>query len=115
MRDAGLGVELEVQGPARPLPSGVGLNAYRIVQESLTNALKHGGPGVRAVVTVTYGEDRIDLDIRDDGRGAAAPAVDGGHGVVGMRERVGLLHGEFAAGPAPGGGFAVHAGIPVPS
>jgi signal transduction histidine kinase len=114
MREGGLEVTVATEGEPRRVPSGIDLSAYRIIQESLTNALKHGGPGVHARVHVRYGPDTIDLDVSDDGRGAAAASGNGGgHGLVGMRERVALVHGSLSAGPAPGGGFRVHAVLPT--
>jgi signal transduction histidine kinase len=110
--DSGLPVTLEVTGDERRLPGGVGLSAYRIVQESLTNALKHGGPDVHATVSVVYGPEMVEVTVNDDGRGVTGPTV-GGHGIIGMRERATLLHGELDAGPGPGGGFRVRASLPT--
>lgn len=117
MRDAGLSVEIAREGRARPLAPGVDVNVYRIVQESLTNVIRHGGPGVTATVTLTYLSDSVRVDVVDDGRGGATAlnGDSGGHGLVGMRERVALLDGRLEAGPRPGGGFEVHAMIPVPA
>ncbi len=117
MEEAGLSVELRREGTPRPLAPGVDVNVYRIVQESLTNVLRHGGPGATAAVTLRYIPDSIEVDVADDGRGAASSLNDdgGGHGIVGMRERVALLDGQLRAGPRPGGGFEVHAVIPVPA
>lgn len=113
VRSTGVPVDLTVQGVARPLTDGVELSAYRIVQESLTNAVRHGGPGVAADVAVSYGDDQLDVLVVDDGRGAAATSGNGGgHGIVGMRERVAVLGGSFEAGPRPGGGYRIHASIP---
>ncbi len=112
MREAGLAVDLTERGERPRVSDGVGLNVYRIVQESLTNTLKHGGPNVSAVVALDYGPDCIDIEVTDDGRGAAALG-DSGHGLVGMRERVALLDGRLEAGPKPGGGYRVSASIPV--
>lgn len=113
VRSAGVAVELSVEGDARPLADGVELSAYRIVQESLTNAVHHGGPDVSANVAVTYSDDALDVLVVDDGRGAAAtPSNGGGHGLVGMKERVSVLGGSFDAGAKPGGGYRVHARIP---
>jgi signal transduction histidine kinase len=113
MRTAGLGVTLEIGGTVRPLPPSVDLSAYRIVQEALTNALKHAGP-TAATVGIRYGDRALELEIADDG-GAAPPAaaVDGGNGLIGMRERVGLLGGELHVGQRPQGGFAVRARLPL--
>jgi signal transduction histidine kinase len=116
LEEAGLPVELTVEGDARPLPPGIDLNAYRIVQESLTNALKHGGPDTTALLRLIYQPDRITLEITDDGRGAAvelAAADPHGHGLVGMRERVSLLGGDITTGPRRGGGYRVRAELPL--
>lgn len=130
-RDAGLPVELTVHGTPPRTSAGFELAAYRIVQEALTNTFKHGGPGVRAEVTLEHGarssapastsaaHDSPVLRIRvvDDGRGAAAPrpSTGGGHGIVGMRERAALYGGGLRAGPRPGGGFEVVAELPYVS
>jgi signal transduction histidine kinase len=114
VRAAGVPVNLEVNGDVRRLADGTELSAYRIVQESLTNAVRHGGPDVAAKVAIKYGEDQLDVLIQDDGRGASADTGDGaGQGIVGMRERIAVLGGEFSAGPQLGGGYKVHATIPV--
>lgn len=113
VRSAGVPVELSVEGEVRPLADGVELSAYRIVQESLTNTVQHGGPGVSAEVAVSYGDDALDVIVIDDGRGAAAVSSNGGgNGLVGMRERVAVLGGSFEASAKPGGGYRVHASIP---
>ncbi|HVX44631.1 MAG TPA: sensor histidine kinase [Mycobacteriales bacterium] len=109
---AGLPVHLEVIGERRPLSAGADLSAFRIVQEALTNTLKHGGPYARARVEVRYGTRRLEIDVEDDGRGASAHGTDGGHGLLGMRERVGVYGGELTVGPRSGGGFIVHATLP---
>jgi signal transduction histidine kinase len=107
--EAGLPVELVVTGDVRQLGPGLEMNAYRVVQESLTNSLKHAG-SASAVVHLNYGHDALEVAITDDGRGAAAAAADGsGQGLVGMRERVEAYGGHLTAGPRPGGGFAVSA------
>ena len=111
-RDAELAVSFTAEGVPRPLPGGADLAAYRIVQESLTNVRKHGGPGVSASVTLRYCEDCLVLRITDDGRGAAAASGGAGHGLAGMRERVGIYGGTVRAGPRPGGGFEVTATLP---
>ncbi len=111
-RTAGLPVSFTVEGAPQPLPGGVALAAYRIVQESLTNTRKHAGPVASAAVVLRYSGDALVLAISDDGRGAAAP--DGaGHGLTGMRERVAACGGSVAAGPRPGGGFEVVATLPL--
>ena len=112
VRAAGLAVELSVEGSARPIDPGVDLSSYRIVQEALTNALRHAS-AARAQVRVRYLADAIELEIADDGGGAVAAAEAGGHGLIGMRERVALYGGEVAAGPRPTGGFAVRARLPL--
>ena len=116
VRAAGVPVDLEVEGDVRRLADGTELSAYRIVQESLTNSVRHGGPDVTATVTIEYKEDRLNLLILDDGRGASAESGDEvGHGIVGMRERIAVVGGEFSAGPRIGGGYQVHAIIPIES
>jgi signal transduction histidine kinase len=114
-RKSGLTVELVTEGEPAPLPAGAELSAYRIVQEALTNTLKHAGP-VHARVAVRYGVDEIELEIADDGApgGASngAPSA-GGHGLVGMRERVALYGGDLHAGQRPEGGFVVRASLPL--
>jgi len=106
---AGVEVEVVVRGTPRALPAGVDLSAYRIVQEALTNVVKHAGaPGCR--VTIGYEEDAVLLVVTDHGHGG--PPRPGGHGLVGMRERVLLCGGEFGAGPRPDGGFEVTARLP---
>ena len=112
--EAGLDVTLEVEGTERALPAGVELSAYRIVQEALTNALKHAGPGVSVLVKVRAADDDLEVQVVDDGRGAAAQGNgSGGHGVLGMRERADVCGGELVAGPRAGGGFEVRARLPV--
>jgi signal transduction histidine kinase len=114
-REAGLPVSLEVEGPERSLASGVELVVYRVVQEALTNTMKHAGPA-RADVVLRYGDDAVTLVVCDDGRGAsAAPGPVSGHGLAGMRERVALYGGSIDAGPQAGGGFRVWAEVPVTS
>jgi signal transduction histidine kinase len=117
--DAGLPVELSVQGEQRPLPASAALSAYRIVQEALTNTLRHAGPA-RARVILRYLPDALEIQVSDNGTGSAArtdPAEGtdgGGHGLIGMRERVTLFGGELRAGPRPEGGYSVVARIPTP-
>jgi len=112
LREAGLPIDLAVDGSPSGLPVGIELSAYRIVQEALTNVLKHAGDA-HATVRVRYGADSLELEVIDDGRGETADAVRGGHGLVGMRERVALYGGQFTAGRRPGGGFAVRVLLPV--
>lgn len=104
--------ELAVFGTAPPVGAAVGLTAYRIVQESLTNVLKHAGPAARARVTLAYTADSIEIEVADDGRGAAAGPDGRGHGLQGMHERVALHGGRLSAEPRPGGGFVVRASLP---
>jgi signal transduction histidine kinase len=111
VRDAGLDVRLHLEGERRTLTPGVDLAAYRIVQEALTNTVKHAGPA-RAQVLVRYGRDEVEIEVRDDGRGARVNGS-AGHGLVGMRERVALYGGALSAGPGASGGFRVHAILPL--
>ena len=111
-RDAGLEVELRTEGDPQPLPPGLDLAAYRIVQEGLTNAVKHAGPAHTRVL-LRYAPDRLDIEVRDNGVGPTALPADPGHGLVGMRERVALYGGALDVGAAEGGGFAVRARLPL--
>jgi Signal transduction histidine kinase len=119
VRQTGLTVDFKVEGTPRPLPSGVELTAYRIVQEALTNTRKHGGPDAGASVRLVYFDDGLGLLVEDDGRGVAHElyedgGADGaGHGMIGMRERVGMVGGTLDAGPRPGGGFRISALLPL--
>jgi signal transduction histidine kinase len=111
VRATGLEVELTVEGSPRDLPPSIDLSAYRIVQEALTNTIKHAQAS-KANVVVRYGSEALELEVVDDGRGA----VDGarrGHGIIGMRERAALFGGELEAGSSPNGGFSVHSRIPL--
>jgi signal transduction histidine kinase len=112
VRAAGLPVEVEVVGEPAAVPPGVDLSAYRIVQEALTNVIKHAGAGARARVHVTYSPDDLRVSVTDDGTARAADADGGGHGLVGIRERVAVVGGRVEAGPAPAGGFVVSALLP---
>jgi signal transduction histidine kinase len=113
---AGLAVRLQVEGRPAQLPAGVDLSAYRIVQEALTNVVKHAGPA-RAQVAIRYRDHEVMVEVTDDGRGAAGPTGDGrarvGHGLIGMRERVAVFGGDLQTGPRPGGGFRVAARLPL--
>ena len=111
VREAGLPVQLRIEGHAEPLPPGVDLCAFRIVQEALTNTLKHAGPA-HAEVLVRYAGDDVELEVVDNGRGANG-ASSGGQGLLGMKERALLCGGTFETGAAPGGGFAVRAKLPI--
>ncbi|TMR95376.1 sensor histidine kinase [Nonomuraea basaltis] len=113
VRGSAVPARLRVGGVPVELPEGQQLAIYRIVQEALTNALKHGGPGVQAVVEIEYGGPELVVRVTDDGRGAAAPRSPGGHGLIGMRERVGMYGGAVWAGPRSGGGFEVLARLPL--
>ncbi|MFI2190194.1 sensor histidine kinase [Streptomyces sioyaensis] len=119
VRGAGLPVDFRVEGEPRELPSSVALTVYRIVQEALTNTRKHGGPDVGATVRVSYRDEDLELLVEDDGRGAQQElyeegGADGlGHGLIGMRERVGMVGGSLTAGPRAGGGFRVSAVLPL--
>jgi signal transduction histidine kinase len=127
-RDAGMRVSHVTEGAVRPLPAGLSLAAYRIMQEALTNVRKHAGPDAAAEVTVSYGEDELLIRVADDGLGDAAPPASlprfprradtpeasTGHGLTGMRERAAVYGGTVQAGPRPGGGFEVAARLPLP-
>jgi signal transduction histidine kinase len=123
-REAGMGVSYTVEGAARPLPAGLSLAAYRIVQEALTNVRKHADPEAGAEVALRYGQDELLVRVTDDGRGAGGlpryhtgsrtPTDPEGHGLTGMRERAALYGGTVQAGPRPVGGFEVTARLPLP-
>ncbi|WP_370371564.1 sensor histidine kinase [Catenulispora sp. GP43] len=112
VRSTGLPVSLTVEGVPREMPTGLALAVYRIVQESLTNTRKHGGPQVKASVALMYTDDCLVLRIVDNGRGAEAPGDGLGHGLVGMRERVSVFGGTLVTGPHVSGGYAVEAILP---
>jgi signal transduction histidine kinase len=118
LASAGLDVDLEIEGSQREVPAGVELSAYRIVQEALTNTLKHAGAG-HARVRLAWSDDHLDVEVCDDGPAADGPAPrqvradSGGNGLVGMRERVMLFGGELEAGPVPDGGYRVAARLPL--
>jgi signal transduction histidine kinase len=117
VRETGLMVQLWIEGEPRALSPGVDLAVYRLVQEALTNTLKHAGPQARAWVRIHYAGPNVNVEIEDDGRGAAASlhgnGDNPGHGLVGMRERVALYGGELRIGPRAGGGFEVRARFPL--
>jgi signal transduction histidine kinase len=121
---AGVQVSLECSGEVRAVPAGVDLSAYRIIQEALTNVVKHAGGGARCVVSLDYGEEALHIRVTDDGGGSlvlspASPGALGvpvggtGHGIIGMRERANLCGGNFTAGALSGGGFEVNATLPL--
>ena len=112
VREAGLPVALSVEGEARALPASLDLTAFRIIQEALTNTLKHAGK-TQVQVTLCYASGELDIDVLDDGRGVAPGVTGGGRGLLGMRERVVAFRGELTAGPRAEGGFAVHARLPL--
>lgn len=113
VQEAGLQVDLSVTGTPRDLPALLGLTAYRVVQEALTNGLKHAGPGAKASVEMTYDDRELVVRVSDDGRGAAAGSTDQtGHGLTGMRQRVSVTGGTITAGPRAGGGYQVLARLP---
>ncbi|MEU9235738.1 sensor histidine kinase [Streptomyces subrutilus] len=117
--EAGVPVGVQVTGTAYDLPPGIDLCAYRVVQEALTNVIKHA-PGARTTVRVHYGADEVRVRVDDDGTGRtparvqAGPRRTTGQGLIGMRERATIYHGTVTAGPVPGGGFEVSLRIPVP-
>jgi signal transduction histidine kinase len=112
---AGLEVRTQVEGTPQPLPAGVDLAAFRIVQEALTNVTRHAGRPATATVLVAYGDDDITVQVDDDGRGHRGPGATptGGNGIRGMRERAAALGGKLTAGPRAGGGFRVSAHLPL--
>jgi signal transduction histidine kinase len=111
VRDAGIPVEVKIEGAPRPLAPGVDLAAYRIAQEALTNVLKHAGPA-RARLTLRFAEGGVELEVVDDGRGPVAGGASG-HGLAGMRERVAVYGGVLETGAADGRGFRVCAQLPL--
>ncbi|WP_405432598.1 sensor histidine kinase [Micromonospora sp. NBC_00617] len=115
--DAGLRIRHTVTGDALVLPPGLELTVYRVVQEALTNALKHGGVGAGVDLSLSYTADAVVVRAVDDGRGrpVVSPAPSGGHGLLGMRERVTVYDGSLTAGPRPAGGWQVEARLPLPS
>ncbi len=119
-RDAGLPVQVDVEGEPVALPTGVDLTAYRVVQEALTNAIRHAGEA-RATITVTYEPREVVVAVEDDGVGPAGGGelalgdVGSGNGLLGMRERVAVYGGVLEAGRRRGGGFAVRARLPIVS
>lgn len=119
VRTAGLPVEFSSSGEPRELPRGLALTVYRIVQEALTNVRKHGGPRAKAKVAVDFRDSELEVLIEDNGRGSTTEELSGGgadglgHGLIGMRERVGMVSGSLDVGPRPGGGFRIRAVLPL--
>lgn len=116
LRETGMQVQLWIEGESRALSPGVDLAAFRLVQEALTNTLKHAGPQARAWVRIQYADRQLEVEVEDDGRGLAAGlsrSEGNGHGLVGMRERVALYGGDLRIGPRSGGGFEVRARFPL--
>ncbi|GAA4521722.1 sensor histidine kinase [Brachybacterium paraconglomeratum] len=110
---AGLAVDLQVEGPLEDLPHSLGVSVFRLVQESLTNVLKHAGPGASAAVRIMRGPQQLVIEVLDDGQGTD-PASDGqGHGLTGMRERMSVFGGTLQAGPLPSRGYRVRAVVPL--
>jgi signal transduction histidine kinase len=109
--DAGVVVDVHWRGSREPLPADIDLSAYRIIQEAITNVVRHAGTG-QCRVSIERQDDELSIEVVDNGRGGAISGT--GFGLVGMRERAGLLGGDFSAGPRPGGGFRVSARLPVP-
>lgn len=113
LASSGLPIELHVTGDLDQIDQAMGLTAYRIVQEALTNTLKHAGPQVSATVKLQVTDESVRVQVDDDGRGGSSLNDDPGHGIVGIRERIAVHAGEVSAGPRPGGGFRVRATIPT--
>jgi signal transduction histidine kinase len=112
VRDAGVDVDLVHEGEIRTVPAGVGLSAYRIVQEALTNTMRHTA-GAHARVALRYGPSELAVEVRDDGPGVSAPPPSEGRGIAGMRERASAVGGTLVAEPCPEGGFRVAARLPL--
>ncbi|SDL11412.1 Signal transduction histidine kinase [Streptomyces indicus] len=112
VRAAGLPVDTTIEGEPVPLPPGLELTLYRVIQEALTNTLKHAGPSAAADVLVSYGTDALTVTVTDTGQGG--PAREGGRGLAGMRERTALYQGTLEAGPHPAGGWRVRLRVPLP-
>ena len=112
VQDAGLRVWITVDGQRGPVPPGIDLSAYRIIQEALTNVIKHAAAS-SAQVTISYRPDSVTVEITDQGSSGPPGRTGSGHGIIGMRERVAVFGGEFAAGPGPDGGFRVRACFPI--
>ena len=112
VQDAGLQVWINVDGQRGPVPPGIDLSAYRIIQEALTNVLKHAAAS-SANVTISYRPDSVTVEVTDSGPPGLSGKTGSGHGIIGMRERVAVFGGEFAAGPGADGRFRVRACFPI--
>jgi signal transduction histidine kinase len=112
VQDAGLRVWITVDGQRGPVPPGIDLSAYRIIQEALTNVIKHAASS-SAHVTISYRPESVSVEITNQGSPGSPGRTGSGHGIIGMRERVAVFGGEFAAGPGPDGGFRVRACFPI--
>ncbi len=110
--DAGVQVDVEWHGSREPLPADIDLSVFRIIQEAVTNVVRHAGTG-RCLVSIDRQDGYLSIEVTDSGRGASLAGA--GYGITGMRERAALLGGDFSAGPRPGGGFRVAARVPVPA
>ena len=111
-RDAGVQVEVDWRGSREPLPADIDLSAFRIIQEAVTNVVRHAGTG-QCQVLIDQQDGQLSIEVTDSGRGGSTAGT--GYGITGMRERAALLGGDFSAGPRPGGGFRVAARLPVPA
>jgi signal transduction histidine kinase len=112
VRDAGVEVDVQWRGPRQQLPADIDTSAFRIIQEAVTNVVRHAGTS-QCQVIIDQRDSELAIEVTDDRRGGAVNCT--GHGIAGMRERAALLHGDLSAGPRPGGGFRVAARLPVPS
>ncbi len=110
--DAGVQVDVDWRGSQEPLPADIELSAFRIIQEAVTNVVRHAGTG-QCRVSIGQRDGQLSIEVTDSGRGGSAAGT--GYGITGMRERAALLGGDFSAGPRPGGGFRVAARLPVPA
>jgi signal transduction histidine kinase len=110
--DAGVKVDVDWHGSREPLPADIDASAFRIIQEAVTNVVRHAGTG-RCQVSISQQDGQLSIEVTDSGRGGSGAGT--GYGITGMRERAALLGGDFSAGPRPGGGFRVTARLPLPA